>query len=465
MTAPHLWTLRRTRAALRRAEISPAEYAAELRSRQKRLADLCAFMDDAGAWPPVEPRPTGPLGGVPLAVKDNIDVAGVPTTACTPALRHHTPLRHSAAWRRCAEAGAELMGKTTLHELAYGVTGAHAEHLTARNPVDLSRLAGGSSSGTAAAVAAAIAPAGLGTDTGGSVRIPAALCGVVGFRPSTGRYPSEGVVRISPTRDTVGVLARSVDDVRLLDAVLSGERPSPPPPPPSLPPVLALPRATSWAGLDPEVARVAEEACDTLRAVGWSLLELSQPLYDSAALLEAATTVPLAETRTAVTAYLRQHGSSLTFDAVLQAIASPDVRGVLEPLLDGPAIDPGSYRAARLVGYATAGAALRALRHSGAAAFLSPTTTTPAPPIGTGEWMTSGGRERPTFTTYIRNTAPAAVWGWPSLTVPAGYTSSGLPVGLLLDAPRHHDQQLLDVGHRCAHHLSAVRRPLDPETP
>ncbi|WP_431782529.1 amidase family protein [Streptomyces chumphonensis] len=465
MAAPHLWSLLRARTALRRGELSPAAYAAELRSRQEQLAGLRAFVDDARPGRPVEPPPTGPLSGVPLAVKDNIDVAGVPTTACTPALRHHTPMRHSAVWQRCAEAGAELMGKTTLHELAYGVTGAHADHLTARNPVDPGRLAGGSSSGTAAAVAAAIAPAGLGTDTGGSVRIPAALCGVVGFRPSTGRYPNEGVVRISPTRDTVGVLARSVSDVRLLDAVLSGEPPPPPPPTAPPPPVLALPRATSWTGLDPDVARVMENACDTLRAAGWSLLELPDPLYDTAALLEAATSVPLAETRAAVTAYLRAHGSPLTFDAVLEAIASPDVRDVLAPLLDGPVISSEQYHAARLVERATADAALRALRLSGAAAFLSPTTITPAPPRGTGERMTSGGRDLPTFTTYIRNTAPAAVWGWPSLTVPAGHTARGLPVGLLLDAPRHHDRELLDIGHRCARHLSVERRPLKPETP
>ncbi|MFE0029118.1 amidase family protein [[Kitasatospora] papulosa] len=466
MTAPHLWTLAQAGQALREGDISAAEYRSELLRRRRQLSGLRAFVSDTGLVPSPEAQLPGSLGAVPLAVKDNIDVAHVPTTACTPALSHHVPLRHSGVWQRCVDAGASLMGKTTMHELAYGVTGAHKDQLTARNPVDFSRLAGGSSSGTAAAVAAEIVPAGLGTDTGGSIRIPAALCGVLGFRPSTGRYPDQGIIRISPTRDTVGVIARSIEDLRLLDAVLSGQRlPSPPPVPTSTPPVLALPRATSWANLDPEVARVAEAACDGLRAAGWSLLDLPQPLYDPDELLEAATAVPLAETRTALDDYLRGHNSPRTSQSVLENLASTDVRAILAPLLHGPVIGAEQYRAAHAVGRRTARAALRTLHSVGAEAFLSPTTVTPAPPLGTGQWMTAGSNQVPTFATYIRNTAHAAVWGWPSLTLPAGNTSSGLPVGLLLDAPRHHDELLLDLGRRCAQHLPATSRTLHRENP
>lgn len=462
MTASHLWTLRQARAALGRGAIDAVDYLARLTERKTRLAGLCAFVGDAAARPPATPPAAGPLGGMPLAVKDNIDVAGVPTTACTPALRHHTPGRDSVVWERCAEAGAVLMGKTTLHELAYGVTGAHPGELTARNPVAPDRLAGGSSSGTAAAVAAGVVPAGLGTDTGGSIRIPAALCGVVGFRPSTGRYPHQGVVRISPTRDTVGVMARSVEDVQLLDTVLSGAPPLPDPPP-SAPPVLALPRAAAWTELDPEVTRVMRAACDSLRDAGWSLRELPEPVYDTGELMEAATAVPLAETPAALTAYLSHHGSPLTGEAVIEEIASPDVRALLAPILTGHVVGPDRYHAARRAARRTAASALRALRLSEASAFMSPTTITPAPPLGTGRWVECGDRRVPTFTTYIRNTAAAAVWGWPSLTLPAGYTSHGLPVGLLLDAPRHHDRQLLALGRRCARHLPPFPRPPEPE--
>ncbi|MBJ6998628.1 hypothetical protein JG491_00745 [Streptomyces sp. CRPSP2-6A1] len=460
MTRPHLWTLAEARAAMSRGDISSAEYMAELTGRRAHLEDLCAFVYGADTTLSNESRLPGPLGGIPLAVKDNIDVAGTPTTACTPALHAHSPSRDSAVWRLCAEAGAAFMGKTTMHELAYGTTGAHVDRLAARNPADRARLAGGSSSGTAAAVGAGILPAGLGTDTGGSIRIPAALCGVVGFRPSTGRYPGQGVVRISLTQDTVGVMARSVDDVRLLDAVL-GREPSPGLPPLSpARPVLALARATAWTDLDPEISRVAEAACDALRAAGWSLRDLPEPLYDPADLLEAATAVPLAETRAAVDDYLRGHGCPLTCDSVLEALASPDVRAVLTPLLDGPVVGSSRYRAARETLRRTGHTARRALQRSGAAAFLSPTTITPAPPLGTGQWLTRGGREVPSLTTYIRNTAPAAVWGWPSLSLPAGHTSQGLPVGLLLDAPRHHDRRLLALGHRCSQDLSVPHHPM-----
>ncbi|MFJ9655742.1 amidase family protein [Streptomyces microflavus] len=399
----------------------------------------------------------GPLSDMLLAVKDNIDVARVPTTACTAALGQHVPLRHSGVWQRCAEADAGLMGKTTMHELAYGVTGSHEDRLTARNPFDLGRLAGGSSSGTAAAVAAGIVPAGLGTDTGGSIRIPAALCGVFGFRPSTGRYPSQGIIRISRSRDTVGVMARDVGDLRLLDSVLCG-RPSPGSltvPSRSSSPVLALPRATSWANLDPEVARVAEAACDELRAAGWSLRDLPGPLYEPDELFEAATAVPLAETRSCLDEYLGDHALSLSSRSVLEGLASPDVRALLAPLLDGPVISAEQYRAAQAVSLRTARTAAQALRSVGAEAFVSPTVVAPAPPLGTDQWVRAGADQLPTFRTYIRNTAPAAVWGWPSLTLPAGITSGGLPVGLLLDAPRHHDELLLDLGQRCALRLSS----------
>ncbi|MEU3509394.1 amidase family protein [Streptomyces longwoodensis] len=187
-------------------------------------------------------------------------------------------------------------------------------------------------------------------------------------------------------------------------------------------------------------------------------------LYDPAVLLEAATAVPLAETYAALHAYLNAHRSPLTVETVLENIASPDVRTLLAPLLHGPVVDRDRLRTAHATAAATARTALAALRHSEAAAFLVPTTPLPAPPLGTGPWVDFGDRTGATFTTYIRNTAPAAVWGWPSLTVPAGRTASGLPVGLLLDAPRHHDRSLLGLGRLCARHLNASSHLPSPGT-
>ncbi|MBE1456947.1 Asp-tRNA(Asn)/Glu-tRNA(Gln) amidotransferase A subunit family amidase [Nocardiopsis terrae] len=270
---------------------------------------------------------------------------------------------------------------------------------------------------------------------------------------------------MSPTRDTVGVMARDVDDIKVLDAVLSGHvLPSAPPPSPAQR-VLVLPRATTWTDLDPEVARVVEGACDALRAAGWSLRDFPEPLYDTAELLDVATSVPLAETRAAVEDYLRGHDSPHTFDTVIEGLASPDVRAILMPLLDGPAITPDLYHSALRTGARMASRALSALESAGAAAFLSPTTITAAPPLGTGWSMLRAGRPVPVFSTYIRNTAPSAVWGWPSLTLPAGYTSRGWPVGILLDAPPRHDRRLLDLGRLCARDLSMASLPGSPCTP
>ena len=165
----------------------------------------------------------GPLAGVPFAVKDNIDTKDLPTTGGTESLRNSMPLRDAPVVEALLDAGARLVGKTNLHELAFGITGDNGSFGAVLNPHDTECSAGGSSSGSAAAVALGIVPFALGTDTGGSVRIPAAHCGVVGMRPTTGRYPSSGVIRLSWTRDTVGVIAATVERVAEVDAILTGQ--------------------------------------------------------------------------------------------------------------------------------------------------------------------------------------------------------------------------------------------------
>jgi len=167
-------------------------------------------------------RPRGPLAGVPVLVKDIFDTAGTRTTYGSRVFREHVPARSAEAVRRLEQSGAVVVGKANLHEFAWGVTGRNPWYGTVRNPTRPGRIAGGSSSGNAAALAAGLVPLGLGTDTGGSLRIPAACCGVVGFKPAVGTLSTDGAFPLAPSYDTAGPLARTVADCALTFAVLAG---------------------------------------------------------------------------------------------------------------------------------------------------------------------------------------------------------------------------------------------------
>ncbi|CAM5423542.1 amidase [Streptomyces californicus] len=445
---PTDWTLAQAVAHLRALRISPAAYREALAVRTREHAHLNAYLSEAFHTALDEVTPENPLFGVLLAVKDNIDVAGVRTTAGTPALRRHLPSRSSTVWERCARAGAALAGKTALHELAYGITGHHALGPPSLNPSAPDHLAGGSSSGTAAAVAARLVPAGLGTDTGGSVRIPAALCGVIGYRPTLGRYPADGVVRVSTSRDTVGVMTRDVHDARLLDRVLAGPHAR------AATPLRRVPRAVLpaplWEDLDPQVEHVCRAACERLSVAGWELVERALPGFSWHDVLRSATLVPAHETRCALAGYLTRHPGAPEADDVLRAVSGEDVRDLVLPLLGGGGPDRTAYEEALNTARLLA-SRLDFLRgREEAHVLLAPATTLPAPGKDVGAALVRPSGEASTFLTYIRNTAVAAVTGSPSITVPAGHTASGLPVGLLLDAAPSADTMLLDVAERAA---------------
>ena len=165
----------------------------------------------------------GPLHGIPISLKDLIDVEGLPTTAGSRVREGHIASADAEVTARLREAGAVFLGKTNLHEFAFGTTNEDSAYGPARNPLDPNRSPGGSSGGSAASVRAGMALASIGTDTGGSIRIPAAACGLVGLKPSYGEIPVHGVVPLSASFDHVGPLARSVEDVRLLYDVLRGQ--------------------------------------------------------------------------------------------------------------------------------------------------------------------------------------------------------------------------------------------------
>ena len=389
----------------------------------------------------------GVLHGVPIVVKDNIHVAGVPSSAGTPALKAFVPTRNAPVAEKLIRAGAIVLGKTNMHELAFGITSNNAAFGPARNAYDPSRIAGGSSGGTGNAIAARMAAAGLGSDTGGSVRIPAALNGISGLRPSLGRYSQEGITPIAHTRDTAGPMAREVADLVLLDTIITGARDKVAPA--SLRGLrVGMPRAVFWKNLDPETERLATAALDRLRGAGAEVVEVDMP---GLAELNGKVSFPVAlyEANVDLTRYLKRYRIPLDIKGLAERIASPDVKGLF-----ASAIVPGAKDAIPEKVYRDALATRPALQRlyaetfktHGIAALVFPTTPLPAAPVGDDQTTKLNGADVPTFFTFIQNTDPGSNAGIPGLTVPIGRTAAGLPVGLELDGPAGSDRRLLGIG-------------------
>ncbi|MGH1553795.1 amidase family protein [Streptomyces sp. L7] len=344
------------------------------------------------------------MAGLPLLVKDNINTRSLRTTGGTPALARFRPNDDAPVLRRLLDAGAVVLGKANMHELALGVTNTNFSPFAgfARNPYDRDRIPGGSSGGTAAAVAARIVPAGLGTDTGSSVRLPSAFNGVAGLRPSVGnggrqrRYSGQGVLPLSHTLDTVGPIGRTVADVALLDSVVTGACRVRAAHPKGLrlgvPPVL-------WKDLEHAVDEVTRAAKSKLAAAGVELVEVDLPgLFDLTN--EIIFPVALHEARIDIPRYLSENGArDVTMRHIADETASPDVHKVFPErgrrrLREGvsqrderpPARDPA--------------AGGRLFRPSGVDALLFPTSPVlPAPidPVnGSGTMSVDGGGRRPT---------------------------------------------------------------------
>lgn len=385
-----------------------------------------------------------PLAGVPLGIKDNIDVAGQECRAGTPGLSGHHPKKDAPVAAALRDSGAIFLGRTGMHELAFGITNNNAFSGAIHNPYDPLMIPGGSSGGAGASCAARLTPGGIGTDTGGSVRVPAALCGIASLRPTVGRWPSNRIVPISSTRDTPGPMARCVADLELMDRVVTGAD------------MLALrsldglrlgvPRGYFWAGLDSETERVCTEALALLRAAGVTLVEADIP--DLAALNAAASNIiAFYEPARDIAAYIEESGASARFADIVEKAASPDVQGIMR-LLSDPATMVGDalYQDAMKVHRPQLIQAYRDhFATHGIDALVFPTTPLPARPIGEDVDVELNGRRVPTFPTFIRNTDPGSVAGLPGINLPVGLTSQGLPVGLALDGLPGADRALLSI--------------------
>jgi len=395
-------------------------------------------------------RDRGPLHGIPISLKDNIYTKDVRTTAGSKILKDFVPQHDAAVVTQLKEAGAVLLGKTNMHEFAYGVTTNNPHFGPARNPWDLSRIPGGSSGGSAAAVAAGLCYGSIGTDTGGSIRIPAALCGIVGIKPTFGCVSVADVIPLSPRLDCVGPLARSAADAALLlDPIfVRGKEP-------------ALRNATKSSnrftfrlGVPKEfflkivsvgIEQAFEQALRVLRKLGAKLREVSIPLLHETE--DAGNQIAWPEAT-----HYHQHAGWFPSHA---ADYGEDVRTRLEL---GGKVPATSYLQAievrdRFIEHFHA-----AMAKANIDALVVPTTPIPAPLIGE-ETTPIAGTNHPTRALLLRNNRPANLGGLPAISIPCGLTPDGLPIGLQLIGCVTDEAVLVRIAHAFERSCPPLPRP------
>ena len=421
---------------IRDREISPVELTHDCLARIEKLnPTLNAYitvtaesaLDRArhAEWEIYHGTHLGPLHGIPIGLKDIIDVAGVRTTAASAQFKDRIPTEDAQVVRRLRAGGAIILGKQNLHEFAYGGSSMISFFGEVHNPWDTARIAGGSSGGSAASVAAGLGFAAVGTDTAGSIRLPAAYCGVVGLKPTYGRVSTRGVVPLSSSYDHVGPITTSVYDAALMlqvlsDHVLSGYD-SPDPranrPAPSLvsafdefPTTLrvGIPRSFFFDDLDPEIATAIDRAIQVFADLHAEIRDVK---------LEVSTDRTLASAEAyAYHKALVERSPELYQPATLARIQSGANISAHDAL-----------RASR---------DLQASRHDIHEIFnevdVLLTPTVPIPPPAIADLREHPDQLRPQELIMLRNTRPFNVWGIPTITVPCGFTKNGLPIGLQL---------------------------------
>ena len=461
--APDLDGLTATQAAadLCSGKITSKALTSAALARAKAKPELNAFitLDEAGAMKAAEAFDTGrkkgsckPLGGVPIVIKDNIEVAGLPAAAGTAALKGFVPKKDAPVAAKLRAAGAIIIGKTNMHELAFGISGYNPTFKTGsepgvRNAYDPTKIAGGSSSGTAAAIGARIVTAGLGTDTGASVRLPCAFNGCASLRPTVGRYSQEGIAPISHTRDTPGPMASTMADVAILDRAIAGGG--------------AIVSAdlkqvrigvvkSMLANLDSDTEAAFRAGLDKLKSNGVTIVDVEMPKL---AELNGQVGFPVAlyEAYDDMVAYLSKSGTGITIEELAKGIASPDVKGTYEGLviprkLPGPDNTVVDAKPAYEAAMKTARPALQALYRDTFAknkldAIAFPTTPKVAIPAQPDSSSLAN------FLLFIQNTDPGSNAGVPGIQVPLSLgASTKLPVGLELDGPAGSDRRLVAIG-------------------
>jgi len=431
---------------LRAGRVSPVELVDAYLTRIRANARLRAFITVDGENAARESRRVAarlargdrrPLAGVSIAVKDLFATRGLRTTAGSRILRDWVPEADAMTVSRLRAAGAVILGKANLHEFAYGVTNGNPWWGVARNPWDPTRIPGGSSGGSAIAVVSGLAAGALGSDTGGSIRIPAALCGCVGLKPTYGAIPLEGVFPLGFSLDHAGPLTRTVDDARLLFEILAGRRLSPAPAASGL--TVGVLRGPWLDRVEPGVTERVGAAVDGLRAAGLRVKEVHIPEMEWTPAMQLVTL--RAEASAVHARWLRRRSRAYGTDVRL--------RLRLGMLVSGP-----EYAAAQRARLKLRDALRQAFSRVDLLAL--PTTPMVAPPIGLRSIRWRDGSE-PVDGALVRLTQPFNLAGLPALSVPCG-RSLGLPVGLQLVAPWSEESRLLAVGE-----LVEKFRPGDPD--
>ncbi len=378
----------------------------------------------------------GPLHGIPLALKDIVDTAGVRTTAASHLFEKRVPAEDAFIVKRLKAAGAVLLGKLNLHEFAYGGSGIIGAFGITRNPWATERITGGSSSGSAAAVAAGLCLGAIGTDTAGSIRLPSAFCGITGFKPTFGLVSAHGVVALAPSYDHVGPMARTAEDCALmLDAIAAydswdpnsstvqsggyaqslGE--------PTTQLRLGIPDQFFLDDLDPEVAAAFDEAIRIGRSLVSEIKSISIPV-------DTDRTVHVYE------AY-QYHAK------YLQGSADKYQPETLRRIMAGEKVTTDEYQHKK--------AELLELRRKAARIFddvdLVLTPTVPVLPPVIADLQAHPEQLRPAEIVMLRNTRPFNVLGLPSISIPCGFSKGGLPIGLQITGPAHEDAAVLRFAH------------------
>ena len=380
----------------------------------------------------------GMLHGIPMSIKDLIDMEGRPTTAASKVRTGHCATSDAPVLARLRSAGVVIVGKCNLHEFSFGTTGEDSAFGPTRNPRALDHIPGGSSSGSAASVAAGMALASVGTDTGGSIRIPAAACGVVGLKPTRGELSTDGVVPLAPTLDHVGPLGLTVDDVAVVYRVMAGDHVAVEERPPdggtadhqSPTPRLGVPTEYFLDVLDTDVRRAFEATLARLREAGCHIEEVSIPHAD---------TIATTYRHTQLYEAFRIHRHTLE---TRPDDYSPDV---YERLASGRALSEEDYLQAhqdRLVLRSEVDTVLE-----GVDALVLPTLAFPAPPMGSPQ-VILGGQTSDVRSVSLRLTQLFNLTGHPAISLPCGTTPDGLPCATQLAVRRDETAALLALASR-----------------